>query len=34
MGIVVGYFVPNEPGALAGLRREAKGGMEAMTHDH
>ena len=33
MGIVVGYFVPKEPGALAGLRRGAKGGMEAMTRD-
>ena len=33
MGIVVGYFVPKEPGALAGLRRETKGRMEAMAHD-
>jgi len=36
MGIVVGYFVPKEPRALAGLRREAKagGGMEGMSRDH
>jgi hypothetical protein len=34
MGIVVGYFVPNDPGALAGMRREAKGGMDAMSQDH
>src|SRR5215471_12429563 len=33
MGIVVGYFVPKEPGALAGLRRGAKGGMQAMTRE-
>jgi hypothetical protein len=36
MGIVVGYFVPNDGGALAGLRHEAKsrGEMEGMSHDH
>jgi hypothetical protein len=36
MGIVVGYFVPKDRGALAGLRHEAKagGGMVGMSHDH
>jgi hypothetical protein len=36
MGIVVGYFVPNEAGALAGLRHDAKAGLgrQAMSHDH
>jgi hypothetical protein len=36
MGIVVGYFVPKEPKALAGLRHEAKArsGAEGMSHDH
>jgi hypothetical protein len=36
MGIVVGYFVPNDGGALAGLWHEAKveGGTEGMSRDH
>jgi len=35
MGIVVGYFVPKDVGALAGLRHEARarGEMEGMSHD-
>ena len=34
MGIVVGYFVPTDPKALAGLRHGSKGSMEAMSHEH
>jgi hypothetical protein len=36
MGIVVGYFVPKDSAALAGLRHEAKtgSGMEGRSHDH
>jgi len=34
MGIVVGYFVPQDPRALASLRHPAGGAMEGMTHDH
>lgn len=36
MGIVVGYFVPEDPQAFSALRHEpkAKRDMEAMSHDH
>jgi hypothetical protein len=32
MGIVVGYFVPQDPGALSGLRHAAKVSEHAMNH--
>ena len=34
MGIVVGYFVPNDDAALAKLRHEPKGRTSAMSHEH
>jgi hypothetical protein len=36
MGIVVGYFVPKDPQALAALRHEPRTdhGVEGMSHDH
>jgi hypothetical protein len=34
MGIVVGYFVPADDAAMAGLRREKKHDMAGMSRDH
>jgi hypothetical protein len=34
MGIVVGYFVPNDDAAMAALRRKTPHDMAAMSHNH
>jgi hypothetical protein len=34
MGIVVGYFVPQDDSAMAALRRKTSHNMAAMSHDH
>jgi hypothetical protein len=34
MGIVVGYFVPNDDSQMAALRRKPAHNMAAMSHDH
>jgi hypothetical protein len=34
MGIVVGYFVPQDPAALNSLRHSALSANQKMSHDH